>query len=132
MSTVQQVVTRALRLLRVIDGKQPVKPYDMTTGIEALNTMMRQWESLPLPMGWQDVSNPSDEMPTLPEADKAIAFNLALELRPEYGSTLDQDVIAQSVLSLSYLRRQYAAANPLEIEGGFGLYHADATRSGCW
>ena len=40
MSTVEKTVSRALRILRVIDARQPVKPADMSTAIDALNGMI--------------------------------------------------------------------------------------------
>ena len=115
MATVESVVKKALRLLRVIDVKQSVKAVDMQTGIEALNDMMTQWESFPLALGWSNVSNPSEEMPVGDYAKIAIQSNLALHLRPEYGVEAEADVIALATNSLAILRRQYSNANPLSL-----------------
>ena len=115
MATVESVVTKALRLIRVVDVKQSVKAVDMQTGIEALNDMMTQWESFPLALGWSNVSNPSEEMPVGDYAKVAIQSNLALYLRPEYGVEAEADVIALATNSLAVLRRQYSNANPLSL-----------------
>lgn len=123
MSTVEKTVARALRILRVIDARQPVKPADMSTGIEALNGMMRRWEANTLSLGWSDVSNPSDEMPVPDEALTPIAFNLALYLRPEYGTTIDPDTIEIARQGKADLQRDQKRATPLERTDGGGYYN---------
>jgi len=114
MATVEKIVTRALRLIRVLDPDQPVQPRDMETGIEALNAMMTKWESFPLPMGWTNVSNPSDTMPIPDESHEAVAANLAMTLSDEYAVEPGARVSAMATNGLNVLRRQFRAANPLE------------------
>ena len=123
MATVEETVSRALRILRVIDARQPVKPADMSTGILALNGLMRRWEANTLSLGWSDVSNPSDVMPVPDEALDAIAYNLAMRLRPEYGSTMDPDTIEFARQGLADLRRDQKRATPLERGNGGGSYN---------
>lgn len=113
MATVEQIVSRALRLIRVLDPNMPVKPRDMETGIEALNGMMTKWESFPLPMGWANVSNPSDTMPIPDESHESVSANLAMTLAPEYGVLADQNVVVMASTGLDLLRRQYGAATPM-------------------
>ena len=120
MSTVEKTVSRALRILRVIDARQPVKPADMSTAIDALNGMMTRWEANTLSLGWSNVENPSDEMPVPAEALDAIAYNLAVRLRPEYGTTLDPDTIDMARRGLADLQRDQKRATPLERGRGFG------------
>lgn len=114
MTTVHDVVKRALTRIQVINPVQQVSAKDMQTGIGTLNEMMMLWESYPLPLGWQNVSNPDSDMPTPPEAEGAIVSNLAVRLAPEYG--VDPSVILMTMASegLSVLRRQFLAANPLD------------------
>ena len=123
MATVEETVSRALRILRVIDPNQPVKPSDMQTGIEALNGMMRRWEANTLSLGWSDVSNPADTMPVPDEALDAIAYNLALRLRPEYGASMEPDLAEFARVGLADLRRDQKRATPLERGNGGGWYN---------
>ena len=122
MSTVEKTVARTLRILRVIDARQPVKPGDMSTAIDALNGMMTRWEANTLSLGWSNVTNPSDEMPVPEVALDAIAYNLAMRLRPEYGTTLDPDTIEMARRGLADLQRDQKRATPLERGRGGGVY----------
>ena len=114
MTTVAKLVTRSLRLLRVIDAVQPVKPQDMETAIEALNAMLRRWEANGIALGWQPVANPSDTLPLPDEAEEVVAYNLALTLQPEFnGGDLDISVVAVARNGYALLQRDNAVANPL-------------------
>ncbi len=125
MSTVEKTVSRALRILSVIDARQPVKPADMSTAIDALNGMMTRWEANTLSLGWSNVENPSDDMPVPAEALDAIAYNLAVRLRPEYGTTLDPDTIDMARRGLADLQRDQKRATPLERGRGLGFYNTE-------
>lgn len=116
MSTVVKIVTRALRILDVVDASEAPTASDFETAVEALNGMMRRWEANGLALGWQDVSHAEEDLPAPPEAEQAIAFNLALVLRPEYlGVTLGTDVYQIAADGLSALRRDMLVANPLVV-----------------
>lgn len=114
MAKVHDIVKRALRMIQVINPTQQVSAQDMDTGIEVLNEMMTEWESYPLPLGWQNVSSPDEDMPTPPEAQKAITANLAMHLADEYGVEPMATTVAKAQNGLMVLRRQFAAANPLD------------------
>ena len=76
MATVAKVVGRALRLIQVIDARQPVRASDMETAIEALNAMIRRWEADGISLGWMPNDNPSEEVLVPDEAVQAVAANL--------------------------------------------------------
>lgn len=110
MSTqVEKIVRRALRLLRVLDPSEAPEAQQMENAIDALNQWVANIEGLNIAIGWQPVSNPADAMPTAPELDRAIAANLACELRPEYGVTLDPDVVQMAENGLAFMRQQVMA-----------------------
>lgn len=113
MTTVAKLVARSLRLIQVIDARQPVKPTDMQTAIEALNAGMRRIEANGIALGWQPVSNPSDELPLPDEAEQSIAFWLANLLAAEYGVTPLPAVIGGSAAFMDDLRRDQAVATPI-------------------
>lgn len=112
--TTEQLVARALRLIQVIDARQPVTAADMATGILALNGMMRRIEASGTALGWQPVSSPSDELPLPPEAEQAIAFNLAVLLAPEYGVEVSPVVASGAVQGMNDLLRDQAVATPIQ------------------
>jgi hypothetical protein len=115
MTTAATIVSRALRLLRVVDSNEAPEAEDFETARQALNGMLRRWEANGLALGWQDIESPADEMPIPAEAEQAVAFNLALVLRAEYGTTLDADVIQFAQEGLAELRRDVLVANPLVL-----------------
>lgn len=136
MATTASVVARALRLLRVLDPKEAPEAEDFETACEALNSMMQRWEANGIALGWQNVSGPKEELPIPPDAEQVVVYNLALTLRPEYGATLDPDVVAAAREGLAELRRDVLVANPLVLRqrlpraGRYDIY-TDSYDSGC-
>jgi len=113
MSTVADIVGRAMRLIGVNDPNQSPSADDFATSMMALNAMCRRWEANGLSMGWQDVSNPSDELPAPPEAEEAIAYQLAMRIAPEYSVAPPSAVASGAIAFLNDLRRDRMVANPI-------------------
>lgn len=113
MPTVLAVVTRALRLLRVVDPTETPQAEDVATAIAALNPMVARWEANGISIGWSPVSSGDEDLPAPAEAEQAITFNLAATLRPEYGVTMDPEIYAIAEAGLADLRRDVAVANPM-------------------
>lgn len=87
---VGQVIRQAFLILRTFDAQQDRDPIDDADALLALNNMMAMWESENLAMGWVPVSNNEQEMPTQPEANIAIYYNLAIFLADQYGANASQ------------------------------------------
>lgn len=94
MTQALQIIRDALGHLGVQDANAAVKPIDARDGLHALNLMMRGWEAEGLALGWQDMTEATAQMPTPPEADEAIGYNLALRLRARFRVSIDPDVVA--------------------------------------
>lgn len=132
MSKVEEIVRDALGHLRVVDADTAPDPRDMADGIRALNLMMRTWEAQNLPVGWVDVTGPTQDMPTEPAFDEAIGYNLAIKLRARYGATLDADVVQLATdgkalvsamcTSTDYARLDYPDLPCSEGTGAIGSY----------
>jgi hypothetical protein len=114
VATVGKIVSRALRLIGVLDPNEPLEAEDAETGIEALNAMVRRWEANGQALGWSDVSNPSEEMPSPPELDECIAFNLAVTVAPEYDASVSPMVAMRAAESMNDLRRDREVEMPIE------------------
>ena len=114
MTTVSKIVSRALRLIQVIDPSQTVKDQDMETAIEALNAMMQRWEADLLSLGWSPVASPGDEVPIPVEAEQAVAYCLAVTLAPEYGVTPLASVVQLANSGFADLLRDQAVATPIQ------------------
>lgn len=130
MAKVESIVGRALRLIGVVDPRQPIQPVDMQTGIAALNAMLRRWEANGLTLGWSDVSAPDEVMPCPAEAEEAIATNLALTLVPEYGEAPPPVVVAMAARGLQDLRCDVKSASPLRPDSFCGWGYD--TRTDSW
>lgn len=111
MSKVSEVIRDSLLLLRVVDADEAPEAKDAEDAIRALNLMVTTWEAEGLSLGWSPVSKPDDMMPVLPEAEEAIAYNLATRLRAKYGVALDADVFQMAQDLLGSLRAQVASAD---------------------
>lgn len=116
MTDVARIVTDALVLLRVVDPREAPEAEDMKAGIRALNLMMRVWEIDGPALGWSDVANPGDTLPAPPEAEQAITDNLALMLRPRYGSELEADLVARAASGYSTLKAREVANSFSRLE----------------
>lgn len=114
MSTVSTITRRALRLLNVLDANEAPEAEQSDDAIAALNAMCRRWEANGMAMGWNDVANPADVMPSPAEADEAIAYNLALRLAPEYQAQPSAAVITFASDGLAALRRDRLVEMPPE------------------
>lgn len=128
MSTVSDITRRALRLINVLDSNESPESQQSDDAIMALNAMMTRWEADGRAMGWSDVANPSDTMPTPPEADQAIAANLAVLLSPEYDAAPSPILVAMADNSLRSLQRDRLMADPIRTANDLPR----ASRGGRW
>lgn len=108
MTQVIDILRDALGHLRVIDADSAPSPEDVRDGIRALNQMMTTWEAETITLGWSNVSAPEQVMPTPPEADEAIGYNLAIRLAARYGAVLDSSIVALATDGKGLLRAMVA------------------------
>lgn len=113
MATVGDIVSRALRLIRVTDATQGPAPEDFETCIAALNAMMTRWEADGLSLGWVPVSNPATALPAPVEAEECIAYQLCGRIAPEYGKQIDPVVGAIATETYNSLLRDVKNASPM-------------------
>lgn len=122
MSTVLSLLSRSLRIVRVVDVNDVPEEADIATALTALNAMMRRWEANGLALGWTDALKADDEAPLPAEAEEPVVYNLAVRLRPEYGTSIDPDVVAMARDGLAILRRDRIVASPIEYANCRGAY----------
>ena len=116
MTLVIDIIRDALGHLKVIDANTSPDPVDTRDAMRALNQMMRAWEAETLPLGWSDVSEPAQAMPTPPEADEAIGYNLAIRLAARYGATLDASVVGMATDGKALLRAMVTSSTFVRTE----------------
>ena len=115
MATASDIVSRALRLLTVLDPHEAAEAEDFETGTLALNAMCARWEANGMAIGWSPIVNPADDLPCPPEVEEALAYNLAVRLRPEYNVQLAQDVIEIAKEGMRALMRDRLVEMPLRM-----------------
>lgn len=111
---VGQVIRQAFLLLRTFDAQQDRDPIDDADALLALNDLMAQWESEPLPLGWVPVSNNDQDMPTQPEANRAIYYGLAMALAEQYGAIPSQQAVDEAAAAKALLKANYVS-NTVEV-----------------
>lgn len=115
MAKVGEIVQDALQYLGVLDAAAAPSAEDMQVSLRQLNMMMRRWEANGLSLGWNDVSNPDDDLPAPPEAEQAIGYNLAIMLNGRFKIPLNEllDVVQNAQSGYADLLRDQAVATPI-------------------
>lgn len=124
-----EIIRRALMIIRVIGSNEAPDDDDAKDALTALNTMMRRWEAKNIALGWNTVEDVNDPLPAPPEAEEAIAYNLAIRLCPLFGKQMDPQDRAIATSGLNDLRNAGYANNPLTLETypfGWGYYNIRA------
>lgn len=88
MATAIKIVTRAMRLIGVIDAAQSPAADDTQDAIETLNNIGQRWLASGLLTAWADLTLPTSTLVTPSVADDALAYSLAARIAPEYGKEL--------------------------------------------
>lgn len=114
--TVRKTIERALRKIRVLDMYGTSDAQQIEQGIDALNGMVQTWEANGIAIGWVPVSSANGDLPGPLEAVEPIIDNLAVRLRPEYGASLDADVLKLAVEGVTLLRTLTAASEYNRID----------------
>lgn len=116
MTTLGEIVTDALRKLKVVAAEAEPRAWQMRDGILDLNRMMIEWEAETLPLGWAAMTEPTDTVPIPPEAEGAVVANLAVYSQPRYGVAASNIVIEQAVSLKASLKAQAYRVTPLYTE----------------
>ena len=104
-----KIVSRALRLLRVLDPTEAPEAEDFQTAADALNAIGRRLAANGLFAEWVAIDSPGDVLSASDNAEDALVFGLAARLRPEYGAELAPDVVATAQVALENLWRDKLA-----------------------
>lgn len=119
--TVGNIIFRSLRML--VQGGTFPDQFSLPAAITALNAMLQRWEANGLSLGWSAASDLADELVTPPEADEAIAANLAIRLQSEYGAQLSPTVVGLAEGGLAALRRDVKVSSPMRFHDGGRHYN---------
>ena len=111
MATALDTITRALRLVQVIEAGEIAEAEDAVDGLAALNEMVAGWELFGINIGWQTVAQ-SQELCVHDKYLEGIRYNLAIRLAAEWeGVDAPATVIAIALSTFKALQ-----LNTLEFE----------------
>jgi hypothetical protein len=135
MTQALDVIRDALGYLRVVDANAPIDANDASDALRQLNMMLIGWEADGVPLGWSAATTLDSALTSPPEADEAIGYNLAVRLRPRYGTTADPDVQGMAVASLAQLRAlvasvDYARCSYPDLPRGNAQRYGEGWRAG--
>lgn len=115
-----KLISRALRIIKVLDAAEAPEAEDAETALEALNQMLTQWEADGIALGFSAIEKVTDELPIPPEAERAVTYSLASELRIEYGVAPDPKVEVIARDGYKALLRSIFATTDLTLRVGSG------------
>lgn len=98
-----ELVTRALKLLGVVDSITSADPEEIRDGLDTLDAMIAEWENHGIRLGY---ILPSGELPSMPDDESGladvkvfgVAQNLAVNLAPMLGREAQPTVRSRAKL----------------------------------
>lgn len=115
--TALEVIEAAFRLLNVLAVGQTLEAADSANGLEALNTMLHEWELNGVPVYHDDLAI-TDDIEMEASHLKAVKYNLALDLAPEYNDDISPILMNTALQSYAALERQYIDVDETELDKG--------------
>lgn len=115
MSTVADIVRRALKLATVLDDEETPEPSEQADGIDSLNELLSSWydEGISISNGGLEAT---DTFPIDGKEARAVRYNLAVEIAPEYGKTLPLSVEVKADELYRFLQAKYASEETMDVD----------------
>lgn len=104
--TNNQVITRALREINVINEVQSPTAEQGTQALDKLNSLMEAWKEDSLDLDYFEQSTTTDTCPIPDYAEGAVIHALAIELAPQYGASISGETMAKAQYYMRILRRK--------------------------
>lgn len=120
-ATVLQIVTRALRMLRVIDPNETCPADKFENALVTLNSMMARIEASGVSVGWQPVTDAAEAIPVPPECEEWVAAGLACRMAPEYAKGIDPVTLKMYESGLKATERDVLTAAPLTLDSSLPI-----------
>lgn len=112
------IIGRALRLIRVLGVDDTASTSELADGLAALQTMLLTWKSSP------NMADDDHALPTFSDGStsvtvddalvEALETNLALQIAPEYGAEVSAYVMSRARASLRNWRRMIVVVPELQ------------------
>ena len=119
MTTMADMVTLALKRLRVINPRKVPDAAAAAEGLSALNAMMHSWKGQAVDIDHVDLEA-SDDFPLGEEHVQGVAALLAIRLAGDYGVQIDQGIVRDAEMGWSALEAEFIDP-PDDAEADYGL-----------
>lgn len=106
MTTMNDVVTGALKRLRVINARQTPDGVSASDGLAALNDMMHSWKAKGVDTD-HDTLEAADDFPLDDEHVQGVKALLAVRLASDYGVAIDEGVARDAGMGWSGLEAEF-------------------------
>lgn len=118
MTTARVVITRALKLLRVIADEETPTASQISDGVDSLNELLHGLKSHGADIGYSNLTA-DDDLPVPPEHIRPIRYILAVDLAAEYASALTPEVAVEAKDSMTVLQAYYGRKTVLQVDDSF-------------
>ena len=107
MATALDIISRTLRLCRVVDTSGAVPADDAQDALGTLNAMLAEWHEAGIGLPDYSFDTLDTELASDVADRDAIAYQLAIRVAPEYDAELSPLILAQALQSMFRLRSRY-------------------------
>lgn len=115
--TAIEMLTDAYRAANIVDENGTPGPEQGVTGLRILNQMMGQWDRDGIRLGWTVVAAQSDVLPIDFQDERAVKYNLAVELAG------DNNIEPPAFVALTAAQTYAALAKAHKLEVECSLEH---------
>lgn len=107
MATASQIISRAMRLIGVLDPRQALNAEEAQNALDTLNGMLAEWHEAEIGLPDYSFSSLTNPLSTDAADVDAIAYALGIRLAPEYGVSLSAEYAGTSEQAMGRLRLRY-------------------------
>lgn len=121
MATALDIINRAARLISVLAEGESLTAQQSEDGLTALNDMVASWEHKGVAIGapaWAlntTIPLPNNHL-------KALAYNLAVEIAPEYEKAVSELVMIGATEGLADLKKDYGMPQTMILDSAVRRY----------
>ena len=107
MATANEIISRALRLIGVLDAGEAMEADDAQDALSTLNAMLAEMHEAQFGFPQYKFATLTTEQDTDAADQEALSYSLALRVAPEYGASITPEVAAVGQRTIYRLRQRY-------------------------
>lgn len=112
---VSEIINRTLKLISVLEEGGTPSSEQQTDALNALNDMLNEWQDKGISVGLGDLAL-TDDFPVDESDLRAVRYNLAVEIAPEYERDPSMTVLGLADKTYQRLRAKYTSVKEVEFD----------------